>query len=52
MSWIIPVELLMEQNLTWQAVVFLTIVYANGLALFLYLVLSVIQKAKSVFKNN
>lgn len=51
MKWIIPVELLMEPNLTWQALVFLVLAYANGLALFTYLVLCVIQKAKNIFKN-
>ena len=44
-------ELLMEQNLTWQAIAFLAMAYANGLALFVYLVLCVIQKGKSVFKK-
>ena len=41
----------MEQNLTWQAIVFLIIAFGNGIALFLYLALSVIQKAKTVFRK-
>lgn len=51
MKWIIPVEILMESDLTWQTVVFLIMVYVDGLALFVYLLLCVIQKAKIVFRS-